>query len=147
MENQDVTAQQELFPQTMEFSSSDFEIIRELQPDLHRLGFDIREFGKNSFVLNAAPHDVEQGKEQQVIEQMLEQYKNNSSQVKMSARENLARSVAKNLAMPAGKILAPRLMKNMVEELFACSNPYQSPEGKPTLVLISDEELEEKFKV
>jgi len=147
MENRDVTAQQELFPQTLQFSSSDFEIIRELLPDLHRLGFDLREFGKNSFVLNAAPHDVEQGREQQVIEQMLEQYKNNSSQVKLGARENLARSVAKNLAMPAGKLLAPRLMKNMVEELFACNMPYQSPEGKPTLVLISDEELEEKFKV
>ncbi|MBK5284596.1 MAG: DNA mismatch repair protein MutL, partial [Bacteroidia bacterium] len=74
MQNQDVTAQQELFPQTLEFSSSDFEIIRELLPDLHRLGFDLREFGKNSFVLNATPHDVEQGREQQVIEQMLEQY-------------------------------------------------------------------------
>lgn len=147
MEDKDFAAQQQLFPQTMEFSSTDFEIIRELLPDLHHLGFDLSEFGKNSFVLNGTPHDVEQGREQQVIEQMLEQYKNNSSQVKLNSRENLARSVAKNLAMPAGKILAPRLMKNMVEELFSCSMPYQSPEGKPTLILISDEELEEKFKV
>ena len=147
MENKDVVAQQQLFPQTLEFSSSDFEIIRELLPDLHRLGFDMSEFGKNSFVLNGTPHDVEQGREQQVIEQMIEQYKNNSSQVKMSARENLARSVAKNIAMPSGKILSQRVMKILVEELFACSTPYQSPEGKPTLVLISDEELEEKFKM
>ncbi|HLG35070.1 MAG TPA: DNA mismatch repair protein MutL, partial [Bacteroidia bacterium] len=116
-------------------------------PDLHRLGFDMSEFGKNSFVLNGTPHDVEQGREHQVIEQMIEQYKNNSSQVKLNARENLARSVAKNLAMPAGKILSPRVMKALVEELFSCSMPYQSPEGKPTLVLISDEELDEKFKV
>ena len=147
MDDKDAVVQQQLFPKTLEFSSSDFEIIRELLPALQHLGFDMSEFGKNSFVLNGTPQDVEQGKEQQVIEQMIEQYKNNSSQVKLSVRENLARSAAKNLAMPAGKILAPRVMKNMVEDLFACSNPYQSPEGKPTLVLISEEELEEKFKL
>jgi DNA mismatch repair protein MutL len=147
MESKDVVAQQQLFPLTLEFSAEDFDIIRELLPDLHRLGFDLSEFGKNSFVLNGTPHDVEQGKEQQVIEQMIEQYKNNSSQVKLTGRENLARAAAKNLSMPAGKTLSPRVMKALVEELFSCAMPYQSPEGKPTLVLISDEELEEKFKV
>ena len=147
MEDKEVRAQQQLFPQTFEFSSSDFEIISGLLPDFQRLGFDLSSFGKNSFVLNGTPHDVEQGTEQQVIEQMIEQYKNNSSQVKMSTGENLARSAAKNLAVPAGKTLSPRVMKNMVDELFACSMPFQSPEGKPTLVLIPDEELEEKFKL
>ena len=146
MESKEVTAQQELFPQTLEFSSSDCEVLRELLPHLHSLGFDLREFGKNSFVLNSTPHDLEQGTEQQTIERMVEQYKNNSP-VNMNSRENLARSVAKNLSITAGKTLSVREMKNIVDGLFACSLPFQSPEGKPTVIVISDEELNEKFKI
>ena len=145
MESKEAAAQQELFPQTLEFSSSDSEMLHELLPHLHSLGFDLREFGKNTFVLNGTPQDVEQGKEQQTIERMLEQYKNNSP-VNMSSRENLARSVAKNLSIPTGKILSVREMKKIVDELFACALPFQSPEGKPTVIVISDVELEEKFK-
>ena len=97
-------------------------------------------------MVNGTPQDVEQGKEQQTIERMLEQYKNNAP-VKMTSRENLARSVAKNLSIPAGKILGVREMKKIVDELFACALPFQTPEGKPTVIVISDTELDEKFKV
>jgi len=146
MESKEAAAQQQLFPQTLEFSSSDSEVLHELLPHLHTLGFDLRGFGKNSFVLHGTPQDIEQGTEQQTIERMLEQYKHNTP-VKMSSRENLARSIAKNLSIAAGKVLGVREMKKIVDELFACSLPFQSPEGKPTVIVISDSELDDKFKV
>ena len=42
-------SQQQLFPQTLEFSACDTAIMKELQDELHGLGFDINEFGKNTF--------------------------------------------------------------------------------------------------
>jgi DNA mismatch repair protein MutL len=145
MESAEAAVQQQLFPQTLEFSLSDSKLLHELLPHLHPLGFDLREFGRNSFVLHGTPQDVEHGKEQQILERMLEQYKNNAP-VKMSSRENLARSVAKNLSISSGKILSIREMKKIVDELFACALPFQSPEGKPTVIVISDSELDDKFK-
>ena len=138
-------SQQELFPQTLEFTAADYTIIHEMQHDIRSLGFDLREFGKNTFVLHGTPVDIETGKERQMIEALLEQFKNFQSNLKLDRSESLARAMAKNVSVRKGKVLYQKEMKNIVDDLFACEKPYLSIEGKSTLTLIGEKELDDRF--
>jgi len=74
LEQTPAAIQQELFPQTLTFSPDDFLIIKEILSDIGKLGFDLREFGSNTIVLNGVPAGVEKGKEKEVIDHILESF-------------------------------------------------------------------------
>ncbi|PSR04147.1 MAG: DNA mismatch repair protein MutL, partial [Bacteroidetes bacterium SW_10_40_5] len=61
-------------------------------------------------------------------------------------RESLARSLARNTAMKAGKTLNGEEMKMLIDQLFACEMPYYTASGKPVFVTISNDELDKKFE-
>jgi len=140
------SSQQLLFPQTIEFSSSDNALVQELLPELNALGFNLEEFGKNTFVVHGTPTLLGEADSKESLERILEAFKKNQSELKLPSTENLARSMAVNAAIKAGKILTNEEMKNLVDELFACEQPYASPSGRPTLTTFSLEDLEKRFK-
>lgn len=139
------SAQQDLFPQAIEFSSGDFSLVKELQEELRAIGFDLREFGATTFVLHGSPPELEAGNEKQVLESLLEQFKNNKLLNTIDHHENLARSMAKNSCIKAGKLLSSKEMKNLIDELFACDKPSVSIEGKAAIVLLKLDEIKKMF--
>ena len=138
-------SQQLLFPETVEFSQSDFELLKELMPDLRALGFDLETFSGRSVVVRGVPADIRSGDERTVLEEVLEQYKSNRERLKVGSRENLAKSIARRSAIRAGARLSPKEMRALIDQLFACEMPYACPQGRPTIVKIPIEELEKRF--
>jgi DNA mismatch repair protein MutL len=53
--------------------------------------------------------------------------------------------LARNAAIPYGKTLQREEMSQLIDELFGCDLPYSTPNGKPTMVSLSLEELEKRF--
>ena len=145
-ENNRSVSQQELFPKTVEFSLPDFELLKELQEEIQLMGFDIREFGKNMYVIHGIPADMAQHEPGVLLEGLLENYKQNLQELKSEKRENLARSMARNMAIKGGKMLSQNEMNNLIDELFACKMPYSTPSGKPTISTFSIEDLDKRFK-
>jgi len=139
-------SQQQLFPQTIEFSHSDFVILREISDDIRKLGFDLREFGNNTFVLNGVPSGVAGGSEKQLLERILESYKNFNNNFKNYSRENLLKSVAFNLSVKAGQELDIREMQKIADDLLLCESPNFTVSGKPTYVTVTSQEIERKFQ-
>jgi DNA mismatch repair protein MutL len=139
-------SQQLLFPQTVEFSTSDSELIKELKTDIELLGFDINQLGKNTFAINGIPTDIKDENVKDVLEKILENYKKNQIDLKLDRKTNLAESMAKNISVKSGKSLKFEEMNALIDELFACQMPYVSPAGKPTFHIITVEEIEKKFK-
>lgn len=120
-------------------------MVKELQPELESIGFDIRELGKNTFVIHGVPADTVHIDSVQLLEGLLENYKQNLQELRTNKQENLARSMARNMAVKSGKSLTQEEMNNLVDELFACEMPYHTPSGKPTISIISIDELNERF--
>ncbi len=141
-----LTSQQELFPQTMQFSHDDALVISEIVDDIRKLGFDLREFGKNTFVLNGVPTGISPGKEREFIDRIIESYKNNNATIKSSHRENLLRSIAYHLSVKSGQELQHDEMNTIVKELFICMQPNFSPSGKPTFITLPSVDIEKKFQ-
>ena len=61
-------SQRQLFPQNLELNAADSQILIQILPEINNLGFDIQEFGKNSFVIHGFPADILQGDEKKMIE-------------------------------------------------------------------------------
>ncbi|MFI5163639.1 MAG: DNA mismatch repair endonuclease MutL [Bacteroidia bacterium] len=142
-------SQQQLFPQTLEFSASDAVIMKELQDELHGLGFDINEFGKNTFIVHGIPADISDKNVFELLEKLIEDYKESQggkSELRAAKKEIVAKAMAKNIAIRSGIPLTKEEMSHLVDELFACKMPYSSPSGKPTLITISLDELDKKLK-
>lgn len=147
IENTNVGSQQSLFPQTVHFSATDAGIITELQDDIAHLGFDLADFGQNSFVVNGVPADFPDEDPGKLLEKVIENFKTNRTELNIDKKVNLARSLAHNLAIPNGKPLQPQEMQTIIGELFACRMPDSATDGSPTLRIISFDELERRFKL
>lgn len=134
LQEKPMPTQQSLFPQTLQLLPADAALISEMLPDLQVLGYDMEPFGNHTFVVRGTPADIQSGNEQASIEGLLEQFKHFSTELKVSKREQLTRSMARNNAIPAGKVLGAHEMQNIIDELFACSMPNVSPGGKYTYI-------------
>ena len=139
------SSQQELFPVNVEFSLTDFGLVKELQSDINALGFDIREFGKNTFVIHGVPSDATERDSKTLLEQIIEGFKMNLSDLS-DKKDNLARSMARSAAIRSGKILSAEEMNALIDGLFTCEVPYFNFNGKPTIVTFTMEELNKKFR-
>lgn len=145
LDGRPIATQQSLFPSTLELTATDVVLLTELTPDLHYLGYHLEPFGKNTFVIQGTPADVLQGNEKAAIEKMLEQYKHFSNDLKYSKREKLLRSMAWQQAIKAGTSLTGKEMLVLVEELFNCTAPNITPNGKPTYSEFNKSELDKMF--
>lgn len=146
LENHQGASQQSLFPQTVNLNTADFELVRELLPELQSLGFQMREFGKNTMVVEGVPAELGNSvSELELLEHLIEGYKNNFSLMKLGKRDSLARTLARNAAIKAGTVLSQEEMGNLIDQLFACESPNISLSGKPVIVKNSIEELLARF--
>ena len=147
LENRQGASQQSLFPQTITLNSVDFELVKELLNDIQSLGFQIREFGKNTLIIEGVPADIGTNiNELEILEHLLEGFKNNQSALKLNKRESLARALARNTAIKAGQHLSSEEMNALIDELFACEMPNISLSGKPVISTFTLEELLQRFE-
>ncbi|MES2378318.1 MAG: DNA mismatch repair endonuclease MutL [Bacteroidota bacterium] len=146
LQNHSGVSQQSLFPQSLTLNGADFELLRELMPDIRALGFDIREFGKNTVVVEGIPADLNNVGEHELLERLLEGFKNNLSILKLDKRDNLARSLARNAAIKAGTKLSAEEMNQLTDQLFACQMPNVALNGKPVISTFTLNELIERFE-
>ena len=144
-ENSLPSSQQLLFPETIDFGASDYALVKELLPDLVRLGFDIRLFGKNTIVIDGIPADVRIGNERKILQDVLDEFKNNEHAGLKDVRDNLAKSFACKAAIKAGDKLNTTEMIVLIEHLFLTKMPYVCPHGRPVIVRIPLEELDKRF--
>ncbi|WP_192820107.1 DNA mismatch repair endonuclease MutL [Rufibacter sp. LB8] len=138
-------SQQLLFPQTLQLSPSDFSLVMELSEEFSALGFVLHEFGQNTIAVNGIPAEIPLRDERELIEGLLEQYKNNLSTLKVDRQENLARSMAKRVASRLTGRLGDQEMNALVDQLFACKVPNYTPGGQKTLVILQMAQLQELF--
>lgn len=138
--------QKSLFPETIELNPADFVMFKELEEELQKIGFDIREFGRNTVIVHGTPEPVKNADIKNLVESIIQTYKDLGNIPGNSIHDNLAKSVAKSSAIPYGKVLDPQEMRELVDQLFGCANPNFSPTGKPVLSIFKTEDLEKTLK-
>jgi len=145
MAGKPIATQQSLFPATIELSATDAILLQELLPDMQELGYQLESFGKNTFVIQGTPADVDAGDDKIVVEKIIEQYKHFSHELKFSKREKLIRSMALQKSIKVGTTLTQKEMQQLVIDIFSCETSNSSPNGKPTYMTFDKEELDKIF--
>ena len=147
LEDRKGASQQSLFPQTVTLSPNDFELAKSLLDDIKSLGFEVREFGKNTLVIEGIPVDLGSNNinETQLFEHLIEGFKNSQQELKLDKRDALARSMARNSSIKSGTSMEQEEMNTLIEQLFACKTPNFSISGKPVIQTIGLTEIDKKF--
>ncbi len=138
-------SQQQLFPEVLELSKADKQLLDDLLPDIRLLGFDIEPFGKQAYLVNGVPADLEGANIQDTVEQLLEDYKHQQRYAQLDRKENLARSLAYHAGRQTKIQHSTEALHRLVDQLFACEIPYYTPDGRPVFIKISQQELDKKF--
>nr|Q3AUA2.1 RecName: Full=DNA mismatch repair protein MutL [Chlorobium chlorochromatii CaD3] len=138
-------AQQLLFPQKVEFRAWEYEVFEEIRDDLYRLGFNVRLFGNRTVMIEGVPQDVKSGSEVTILQDMITQYQENATKLKLERRDNLAKSYSCRNAIMTGQKLSMEEMRSLIDNLFATREPYTCPHGRPIIIKLSLDQLDKMF--
>ena len=141
-----VISQIALTPIVMELSLEDFIIYSENQELFERTGFDIELFGDNTIQIRQVPYILGKLDGKNFLLQLLDGIRNfgKSSTVEVKY-DNIARMACRS-AVKAQDKLSLEEVKKLLEDLNLCDNPFNCPHGRPTIIKISLNELEKRFK-
>jgi DNA mismatch repair protein MutL len=143
--NRDSATQTQLFPKTVNFSPSDAALLKDMLSAINQLGFDVQDFGNGAFIVHGLPSDWQGSRdEQKILENLLEQYKNEID-VSLNNAERIAASMARSAATRRGTPLSIREMVELIDQLFACAMPFKSPNGRNCFISYSIEDLTKQF--
>jgi len=138
-------SQQLLFPKKLKFDPSRFELLKELEPYLSRLGFQLKFSGKENIKIEGVPDDVKKGTEEKVLLEIIEEYAVNEREKKLEQKDNLAKSYSCKTAIKAGDRLDEKEMRLLIDQLFATGMPYVCPHGRPIVIKITLDEFDRRF--
>ena len=146
LKGQSLPCQQLLFPETLEFSPMDYQTIREVDDVLEKMGFEVKEFGRNALIVYGIPIGVEIGELAKMFEQIISDVRQTgATTIDNRHTEGIARTVAMRSAVTSRQKMSMLEMRQMLQDLFQCEAPGFAPNGKPTMKRISFSELESFF--
>ena len=143
MENSNGVSQQELFPQALTLNMNDASLLKEMLPELENLGFVLEQANPTTFMINGTPADAAGCDAVALLEQILDNYKINRTDLQLDRKLNLAKTMAAQLSIKVQKKLSEMEMQNLVDQLFACNVAEVAPDGKKIYVILN---MEDCFK-
>jgi len=146
LKSDSVATQQQLFPQTIELNPADAAILKNILDELVSLGFDIREFGNDTFIINGTPGVLDVSSPELIVERLLEEYKNSPIDARKKAKEQIATSLAKASSLDYGTDLKQEEIDQLIDQLFACATPNFTPDGRKVLTIIPTVDIEKRFQ-
>jgi DNA mismatch repair protein MutL len=135
-------SQRSLFPQQIELAPQDSILLESIIADLGRIGFDIAPFGKHTFVVQGLPPELAGSAEKQVLDEILELLKHEAPDAVKNRQDNLLMSLAKRMSRVSANIKQPEMQQALIDELFACSQPEYTAEGKRIFTMLRMDELD-----
>lgn len=145
MDNNTEVSQQELFPQHITLSINDASILKEIKPELEKIGFRLQQMNNTTFIINGTPADSKGNDAVPLLEKILDMYKTNMTDLKLDRKINLARTLASQLSIKSGRSMTTEEMQDLVDRLFGCSVSEVSPDGKKIFMILNVNELKTRL--
>jgi DNA mismatch repair protein MutL len=137
--------QQLLFPLKIQFDVASYEILKELDSVVTKLGFKLKYLPKSYVIIEGVPDDIKNGSEENILREFIFEYVSNQTEKQLEEKDNIAKSYSCKAAIKAGDKLSEKEMRLLIDQLFATSMPYVCPHGRPIVIKISLEEFDRRF--
>ena len=139
-----VEVQQLLQGEVFEVSAAEKIVLEEKKEELKALGFEVGHFGGNAFVVKTIPLIFGKVKVNEILQDILNLLENNKSI--QEKKEEILTRMACRAAVMAGEVITIPQMEKILQELNKTQLPYTCPHGRPTLLKVTVDELEKKFR-
>lgn len=145
---QALDSQELLFPELLDLSKIEVEVLASVEDQFKRLGFYIEPFGGETYQIRAIPSALPLSRAIKAVKDFLDSVgdRNDGSGDMVKVQDIIAKAWAKTNAYQAGDKLKPEEMAALVGQLMATEAPLKSPYGTPTLMRLTLEELSKKFR-
>ena len=144
MQDSSCQIQEELFPKTVTLDHASFATLMDNVDKVRRLGFEIREFGKDCIVVSGTPADFKG--EKFSVEDSIEEL---ASYIEEGNQDELFRKAALDIVRRSNfsytADISEREALTVIDELFLCKEPSTSPAGGYTFFRLGAEEIRHKL--
>jgi DNA mismatch repair protein MutL len=114
-------------------------------PVLQHFGFDVEEFGPNTFQVRAMPVLFMGSDPSAALRALVEDFEEDETPLQNEVEAKLAARVCKRMAVKAGQVLSNEEQRALLTDLEACDSPRTCPHGRPTMIHLSVDMLERQF--
>ena len=144
-ESKSIPSQSLLTPEIVTLPPGSSKVLMEQLPFLNRFGFEVEEFGTNTFQVRAMPVLFAGGSPAMALKALVEDFEEDESPLAAEVEARLAARVCKRLAVKAGQTLTPEEQRSLLNDLEACGSPRTCPHGRPTMIHLTVDMLERQF--
>lgn len=131
----------------LNLSMQEAELLRTHMDLFIGIGFEIEEFGGDSYAIRAVPDNLFSIAKKELLIEMLD---NLSEEItSKEAPDMIAEKIASmscKAAVKGNSRLSAAEVDTLIGELLELENPYHCPHGRPTIIAMTKRELEKKFK-
>ena len=136
-----------LIPYTLEYTTSEFIVLKENISILKNMGFNIEQFGISSIVIKSIPNWLPKDYELESIKKIIDILLVEEKRFDIAKFNNLvASTLACKMSVKANTYLTKQDVDYILNGLSNCENPFNCPHGRPTIITYTKQELEKQFK-
>lgn len=133
-------------PVIVTLSGAEESVLKEYQEQFQALGFEIESFGGNEYAIRSVPVDLYGCKEDEMLLAVLEDLSGHSVKGAPEIVYEKLASMACKAAVKGNSSMSRPEIEALIQELLELENPYHCPHGRPTMISMSQHEIERKFK-
>src|SRR3989338_9290315 len=112
---------------------------------LEKYGFQVEPFGDNAFVIKTIPLLFGRLQPKEIIFDVLHMLEEGKYKIEENKEEIVTRMACRSAVM-AGETLTIGEMEKIMDDLARTELPFTCPHGRPTIIKVTADELEKKFK-
>lgn len=134
-----------LEPITFQLSKPQAETLMSQKAMLSEMGFDLDEFGVDTFRLRSIPGQFTQVEPLAVVRAAVEDIEEDETPLQSTMEEKIIARICKRAAIKGGQPLAIEEQRALITDLEKCESPRTCPHGRPTMIHLSVDLLERQF--
>ncbi|MDO4332071.1 MAG: DNA mismatch repair endonuclease MutL [Eubacteriales bacterium] len=133
-------------PVIVTLSNPEAELLKRYQEYFLQIGFEIEPFGGNSYAIRSVPCDLYGNLSGELLQEILNELVSEQKPGTPQAVSERIATMACKSAVKGNHRMDKAEMEELLEQLLALDNPYHCPHGRPTMITMTKQELEKKFK-
>lgn len=141
-----VASQNLMPPVVVTLSRAEEDALTRYADCLAQAGFEVEPFGGSSWALRSVPCDLYGCRADQLLEEILSDLAQDEKPGPPAAVLERIATMACKAAVKGGQRMEKKEMEELLRRLLELENPYQCPHGRPTMITMSRQELERKFR-
>ena len=147
MKTREFTSQYLSPPIILNLSMQEEEVLKEHLDTFANIGFEIEAFGGDSYAVRAIPDNLFGIAKKELLIEMLDSLVEGiSSSIAPDMIAEKVASMSCKAAVKGNSRLSYKEVEELIKELLKLDNPYHCPHGRPTIIAMTKQELEKKFK-